>query len=338
MIAATLGEVWRNEATTAARTILSGRWPALLGAATVTLACVVVVARFLDESEWVATIGRLAAAPEWAVLLLVAYTLAFWLRALAWKQLIGNQQRAAELFSVLLAALSLNHLLPLKIGDAARVYFLSAKGVGTARSAASTAVARLIEFATLVTIAVVAASLHPALSVPSIQPSPPLMAGGLAVILGALLAASSLVRDGARVASGTAARARSFLSDFIQSARGIGPRPVATAALLTSASWLLESVVLLAVARAAGVELALFPCLAITSVTLIGQAVPLTPGGLGVYEATMTAGLTAYGVGPGEALVLATATHAVKFAYSDTVGAVFLVREWVRLGPERRMS
>jgi hypothetical protein len=77
--------------------------------------------------------------------------------------------------------------------------------------------------------------------------------------------------------------------------------------------------------------------LAVTAVTIVVQAVAVTPGGFGSYEAAATAAMVALGVPAGPAFAIALTTHAVKTAYALLVGGVALLAPqpsywgWLRL-------
>ena len=103
--------------------------------------------------------------------------------------------------------------------------------------------------------------------------------------------------------------------------RALSPRAVIVAFALTVPSWLLESVVVYAAAHALGFELSIYAAMAVTAFTILFQVFHLTPGGIGVYEASMTAALQAQGMPGGEALTLAVLTHGLKFAYAFGAGA-----------------
>ena len=90
---------------------------------------------------------------------------------------------------------------------------------------------------------------------------------------------------------------------------------------LTVPGWLLESVVVYAAAQALGLGLTLHAAAAVTAFTILFQVVHLTPGGIGVYEASMTEALQAQGLAAGEALTLAVLTHGLNFVYSFALGA-----------------
>jgi hypothetical protein len=95
--------------------------------------------------------------------------------------------------------------------------------------------------------------------------------------------------------------------------------------LVTVLAWALEAAVVWQVARAAGVPISAAEAVAVTAVTIVAQAVAVTPGGVGTYEAAATAALVASGVDAGTAFALALTTHAVKTAYAVVVGLPALV-------------
>ncbi len=95
------------------------------------------------------------------------------------------------------------------------------------------------------------------------------------------------------------------------------------ATMWTLPSWILETGVLLVAAQALGTEISLPAAVAVTAFTILFQVFHVTPGGLGVYEASMTGALYALGIPWEEGLALALLTHGLKFAYSYAVAAAF---------------
>ena len=89
-----------------------------------------------------------------ALLVLVAiYTGAFWLRAIAWRELLTQRIGLFSLFTALQAALFANHILPFKLGEFARPMVAQGRGLPLAQAAASTAIARILDFSALIVIA-----------------------------------------------------------------------------------------------------------------------------------------------------------------------------------------
>ncbi|OGS01317.1 MAG: hypothetical protein A2V88_15860 [Elusimicrobia bacterium RBG_16_66_12] len=299
----------------------------LLGLTATTGLVILATARLVDTSDLLGTVVDVLIRPELLLPFLAFYTLAFWLRAMAWQELLTTKGRTFDLFSILMASLSLNHLLPAKVGDAARVYLLTRRETTMGPAVVSTALARILDFASLLAIAAaggfIAAGRAPGGAALLIPPVP--VAGGAAALF--LIASPWSERLVARLPAKGVAFARQCRSALRQAQGG----PLVRAFLLTTVSWLLESVVLLVAARALGVDLSIAAAMAVTAFTLAFQAVQVTPGGLGVYEATMTGALATYGVDADTGLLLATSTHALKFLYSYAVGLPFLAREGAAL-------
>ena len=114
------------------------------------------LADWAQLADAVATLGQ---RPELLAALLVSYTAAFALRAVAWRQLMTSPAGPFRLFTCIQAALLANHLLPFKLGEAARPLLASRRGVPLSEAAATTAVARLLDFACLILIAAVCGAL-----------------------------------------------------------------------------------------------------------------------------------------------------------------------------------
>ncbi len=179
--------------------------------------------------------------------------------------------------------------------------------------------ARLLDFASLIVIAA---------------------AGGLLLSLpaGRILWLQSLALPVAVILGATAAL---FLLRFLALDRFV-PKPVhsrlqhlraelaamsagriAKAALWTLPSWILEAAVLLVAAQALGADISLSAAIAVTAFIILFQVFHVTPGGIGVYEATMTGALYSLGAPWEQGLAVAVLTHGLKFAYSYTFAAAF---------------
>ena len=288
---------------------------------------VAALALLIDASHLFDAIAEVLTRPELLVPFLALYTAAFWLRAAAWGRLLNGARGTFDLFSILQTSMFVNHVLPAKAGDAARVFLLNRRGSTAGAALSSTAVARIIDFSALLAIAaasgLIAAGRTPAattLLVPLL-----LMAAGLLALV--LLAGPWSETVLTRVPH----RAGTFLGDARAALRQIRARPLSSAIGLTGLSWLLEAVVLVVAAEALGVEISPAEAIAVTSLVVALQAIQVTPGGLGTYEAAMTGALAAYGVDASMALLLATTTHGLKFLYSYAVGGLFAAREALSL-------
>ena len=272
-----------------------------------------------DWSQMVDALRVLAGRPELLGLLVVSYTGAFLFRAVAWRQLMTAGAGVFGLFTYLQAALLANHLLPFKLGEAARPLLAARRGVPLSEAAGSTAMARLLDFASLIVIAAAGGLL---LSLPAgrilwLQS----LALPVAVIWGAA-AALFLLRYPALdrfVPKPVNSRLQHLRAELAAMSAG----RIVKAALWTLPSWILEAAVLLVAAQALGADISLSAAIAVTAFTILFQVFHVTPGGIGVYEATMTGALYSLGVPWEQGLAVAVLTHGLKFAYSYTFAVAF---------------
>ena len=247
-----------------------------------------------------------------------AYAGAFWLRAVAWKRLLTHRTGVFSLFAVLHAALLANHLLPFKAGEAVRPYLAGQRGVPLGEAAATTAIARLLDLASLTAIVLLLSPLLPVAAGGDLG-LPALALPAIVIVVAA--AALVTVRSG-RLPLQPPQPLRRWVDALRVRLRQVSARQTAAAALWTAPSWVLEAGAVLVAAKALGLELSPAAAIAVTAFTIVFQVFHVTPGGIGVYEASMTGALAAVGIPVDQGLALAVLTHGLKFAYSYSVAAV----------------
>jgi uncharacterized membrane protein YbhN (UPF0104 family) len=247
-----------------------------------------------------------------------AYTGAFVLRTFAWRPFVPQSVSAPRLFSLILAALFLNHVAPAKAGDLARMYGVAKQGVEDGRAVAGVILARLVDLAGLLVVLLGAW----------------VLAGGAE--WGALIAPAGAVVVAA-LALWALARARTLpplgrlakpVAKLRSALRETSPGALGAAFLWAAMAWLLEAGILLFLARGLGLDLSLAVVVAATCFAVLVTAVPLVPGGLGTYEAGMVFVLVSIGVSAELAFAAAVISHATKFLYAFAA-APFVVREGV---------
>lgn len=254
-----------------------------------------------------------------------AYTGAFILRALAWRSLMPERVPLPRLFSLIMAALFLNHAAPAKAGDFARMYGVAQRGVEGGRAAASVILARLADLIGLLAVLAGAWTLADGAGwEPLAAPAAVVAVATLAL---PLLARARLPSRLGRI-SGPVAKLQAAL-------RETDPRAIGVALLWATPAWMLEAGVLLFVVRGLGLEVSLAGVVAATCFAVLLQAVPVTPGGLGTYEAGMVFVLVALGAPPGPAFAAAVASHALKFMYAFAA-APFALMEGVAVARARK--
>ena len=268
--------------------------------AAVGAAVLVLALAYLTRVAEAATLQRVAAAvladPAGLAAALLCYAAAFGLRTAAWRAVLPGLP-LGQAWAALHVALLGNHMLPLRLGEPLRVTSVLRRTRLPARPVLASAVTlRLADLLAVVLLAGVAApQLVGDLAGGWFWPVAALLAGGLALAL-------RWVRR---------------LGDRLRR-----PGPAVLASVL--AAWVLEAAVVWQVARTAGIDLSPAGAVAVTAVTVAVQAVALTPGGIGSYEAAATAALVGLGARPDTAFAVALATHAVKTAYSLAVGGLAL--------------
>jgi uncharacterized membrane protein YbhN (UPF0104 family) len=288
------------------------RWVRAAGGVAVLAVALWYLSGVVDPGAVAELARALLADPVGLAAALGCYALAFALRALAWRRTLPGL-RLGQSWAALHVSLLGNHVLPLRLGEALRVTSVLRRTMLPVRPVLASAVTlRAADLAAVVLLAV--------LCVPTLLPR---LAGRwawagsgavLLVLVAGLLWTARLARGGAAVR--------------------VPSVPVALAVVV---AWLLESAVVWEIARTAGHPLGLREALAVTAVTIVVQAVAVTPGGFGSYEAAATAAMVALGVPAGPAFAIALTTHAVKTAYALLVGGVALLAPqpsywgWLRL-------
>ena len=261
----------------------------------------------------------------WLVVAFTAtYSAAFWLRAEAWRALLPELSRVTA-FSALQSSLFANHLLPIKAGEIIRPYVASTHGIPGSRSLSTSVVARVGDYVCLFTLA--------AILIPLAPESP------TEGYLGLMISASALSLGIASLFTIRHVDVPSFLPKPVTEIwtsvklgfQEISIRRFVKAFSMTMPSWILESSALIVSAHALGIEISVVTAIAVTSFTLLFQILHFAPGGIGVYEASMTGALAFYGISVEEAVLLAVLTHGIKFAYSYTFSASFVGYELIRI-------
>lgn len=276
------------------------RWRRAVGLAVLVVA-LLYVGLVVDPSVLRHAATGLLGAPWTLGAAVAAYAGAFVLRTWAWCRMLPGLG-AGQGWAALHVSLLGNHLLPLRLGEVLRVTSVLRRtdlpGPPVLASALTLRVADLLAVGLLALVAA------PEVLSGTVDPRWMLALGGLVVVAGG--AVLCWVRR--LSAAGAVVRL---------------PGPGVAAAAVVG--WLLEATVLLAVADPAGLALSYGGAVGVTAVTIVAQAVAVTPAGIGSYEAAGTAALVALGVPAAEAFAVVLLTHAVKTAYALLVGTLALV-------------
>jgi hypothetical protein len=282
-----------------------------LAAAAAILALCVYAARQLD----IAAAGAMLcdAKPGWVVLATFVNFPLTLVQALRWRILLGpaSQVRVLSLFRYKLTAQAVSNLLPIRPGDALRVYLPWARhGVPAVTATSALVIEHALEGCGL---ALVAAPLL------LLGPTPAWVRAGTALVaaasLGALAVAATLARH-PRVEPPHGWRYRLQLS--AQAMR----RPAAAAALLglTLLGWTMEVLLVVVCLTAVGIPATLSSAALVLLAVNLTLSVPATPANLGPFEASVFLALAALGVTGPRALAMALLYHLVQLVPSTLAG------------------
>jgi uncharacterized membrane protein YbhN (UPF0104 family) len=260
---------------------------------------IIYLARSVDVAALRRAAGQAASQPVRVGLALAAFGLAFAVRSVAWRRLLPTLGFGHALGAIHLA-LGANHVLPFRLGEPFRVLSVTRRAnISLDAAAASTVTLRFADVLAVATIGLVVA---------------PAAFLGLIGPIGWILLAC--------VAAG-AVYVWQWLAAIARRRNDVRfPDPLTFA--LSVVAWLFESVLVREAAGWAGLEISWSDAAFVTAVAVAAQVAAVAPGGFGTYEAAAVAAYATLGYDPEAALVAALGAHALKTAYSLTVGAVAL--------------
>lgn len=240
--------------------------------------------------------------------LIIFYSAAFVLRAFAWRIYLQNKVSLRKCLAGLLYSLFINHLSPLKIGDAVRAaVFKNDKEVTLGQAAHSVVVLRMLDMLILVVFS----------------------GTGLLYLYGKLQmnlpVLAVLAMAAAAVFFTVKIKFPVFLrGQFHQFKQGFVGLRGSVIILLVTLSWVFEAFVVYGIASPE--SLSFIAAIWVNSVTISGQVFQVTPGGVGTYETVMAFALNITGVSMKEAYEYAVISHGFKFVFSYAGGiAAFLL-------------
>ncbi|MEM7340505.1 MAG: glycosyltransferase [Actinomycetota bacterium] len=278
-----------------------GRRDLLIGIALlVTVVAAGIVARAVDVDLLRQAVDAAAQRPLPIAFALVAFTVAFVVRAVAWTRVLPGLSLGHSLAGIHLA-LGGNHVLPFRLGEPLRVISVVRRaGISLDVATASTLTLRAADMVAIVLVGIVAA---PTAFIGLIGP--------IAWLITALVVGAAAV--GWRWMTALAARRADV--------RAPGLVEFALAVL----AWVLEALLVMEAARWAGIELSWTEAAFVTSVAVVAQIAAIAPGGFGTYEVAAVGAYVVLGHDVDAALVAALGAHGLKTLYSLIVGVIAMV-------------
>lgn len=273
----------------------------------------------LDWRELSRSAAQLLTHGHLLLLAACAYAAAFYTRSVAWALMMGEgAAHPLQLWRYHQVGLLLNHVLPVKAGEAVRVYLLKENhGKSWGESIFSVGATRLLDMAALLTIAAVSGTVLAPAGWWGEKGNGWLVTAVLLCGVGAVvflrLVLPFVKKKGPRL-----------LREWILLIRGPRWWP---AFLLTLTGWILEAAVIGAVLIVLAIPAGVGQTLFVHAWTIVGQTFHVTPGGIGTYETVMSGLLVqTAGIPLDLALQAAILSHAFKFLYSFATGGWALWR------------
>lgn len=289
------------------------RWTAASG---VVIACAVFLARRVDP----AALARALAAADYrlvAVMTLGHLALLLPLKALRWQAMLAPMRRVAlaTLYRYCLAGCAVTNLLPARAGHAARVVLVRREGVPVA-GAVSTLL--LEEMCNTVVLGAIC------LPLPYLLPLPAGVRATLALVtVGAAI--------GVVIAAGVALAGRTRPSGLVRrisegvAVLGSG-RAAARVFAITAAMWLLDLGQIALAMAAVGMHPTYAGVALVLLFVNLTNAVPLTPGQLGMFEAGAAAACLAVGATPEQGVAVGVLYHMMQFIPETALGLLVVGR------------
>ncbi|OKL35605.1 lysylphosphatidylglycerol synthase transmembrane domain-containing protein [Domibacillus mangrovi] len=278
-----------------------------------------------DENHLGNSIQKIFQQPVLLAAILIVYFLSFCLKAAAWKLYLNGKARYSTCLIGILYSLLINHLLPVKVGDVVRAKIASTREPMLKDDEAfhSVVVLRLLDMFCLVGIAMIG------LSALKVQFRFPLWLVIVSSFISLLVLAA--IHHYAPV----------FWNKHIQMfKKAFSGKTGLFIIACTFLSWLFEASILYGTVMMVQGDLSFLASVFANSVTIAGQVLQITPGGIGNYESFLVFALTLFGFPVREGYTIAVVTHALKFAISYITGAVVLLlypvsfrtlKEWIKI-------
>ncbi len=308
-------------------------WQILFGIA-ISAVCLVLALYQIDFRQLGSVLRRVQ--PAWVAVAAVFVLLAYFLRALVWRRLIGDRARPRlwNLFRIITLGYLANNLFPLKLGELLRAWLLGRReGLPLPLAVGTVVVERLLDlFALLFYFVLTMFLVHFA---PWLKLSGQVLAAA-GLVLAVLVLASRrygeafivrLERPLRALPGGVGAWLHLQLGRFLEGLRLVQTWGQLARAygwcLLTWLSWILVAYFC---SLALGLRLPFLAAVFLIVVLNFGLMIPSSPGGLGVFEFMVILALAPYGIGKELALGVAFTFHMLQYLITLAAGWAFAVQ------------
>ena len=266
----------------------------------------------------------------WIAISVVLYTLDQGLESKRWSYILKDNSLNVGIKDAFFAfnlGNSINIIVPAKLGDVARSYYLKKeKGYGYSRTLPSTFIDRFFDV-----IGVYVVTLLASIYVVSAVKLPTwfftLMIAGIAALLAAFIAIGMFLKNKDFARHIKQEKLRGFMESLIEVLEGSikhkGKFMLLT--LMSVAIWTLEGIVSYTIILSLGINMNPIIILFVSMIATLTKVIPITPGGIGVFEGAMAVLLMGFGVGTSNAAVIATVNHLIMNLYTLVIGVYVII-------------
>jgi uncharacterized protein (TIRG00374 family) len=272
-------------------------------------------------------------------LAMIAFAVNLLLKVPRWALLFGEDAPGFDtLFGAITVGYAVNSLLPARLGDLVRAYWVRDRsGLPMVRTLSTIALERVADGITVLLLFLI---LAPTVAFPSGLRGSALAAGVvfILVLIAMLLLAYGSTRDNrfsrflTSLESGRWAIVSRVIRQIATGLRALrSPKTVLLLILYTAVIWGANAVLLWLVVRAFHLNAPLAAGVLGNSVVSLGMTVPSTPGYIGVFDYLIVVTLGLYGIQKTQALAAALVFHAIAFVPVTIIGIIYIARAGVRM-------
>ena len=264
------------------------------------------------------------------VLAVFVFLVSMLARVLSWRELLDREYPFIQVFAALNECYLLNNILPWRLGEFGRAILLGRKGTrGTLNVMATIFVERLLDV--FIAFSILIALLPTAAGLPEARQTGIILAS---ILIAGAVVVWFLLRDVrwvewifARLPGGS--ERWSTMWERVQGGLRVLREPdrFIRSLIWLSLSWFLAGVQYWLVLRALMPDASLLWAFFMLTVTLLGIAVPSSPGFIGVFEAAGVLALSVFDVPRADALASSLLIHGIVYIVGSTFGAIALMRE-----------
>jgi glycosyltransferase 2 family protein len=256
-----------------------------------------------------------------------------------WGVLFGSDSPDFDTrFGAINVGYSVNALLPARLGDIVRAYWIRDRArIGMVHTLSTIALERVLDGMALFLILLI---LAPTVALPGKLLGPALTVGLIFVVLLVAMIFSAFSSHGETWLSRWLDRLESTRASILgRLAREVlnglhalrNRRALVLLVAYTAAIWISNSVTLWLVVRAFNIDVPLAAGFLVTAVLNLGMVVPSSPGYVGIFEYLMVLTLQLYGVHKAPALAATLTFHAIAFVPVTIIGLVYIARTGLKV-------